>query len=90
MLVNNALVCVESNTKPKDQSLELIIYCATLVHVSSDMRLFTSFTVGNHGRVRMGNGRYPKTKRIENVRLNIDSEIELVLRDIKYMPIIMN
>lgn len=59
---------------------------ATLVHLFSDRSWFTTFTIGNHGMVRMRNGRLSKTRGIRDVHLRTDSGTELVLHDVKYIP----
>jgi hypothetical protein len=63
-----------------------VIDSGASTHVTSQRDLFTSYTAGDFGIVKMGNNAVAKVVGIGDVCLEMTNGMKLVLRDVKHIP----
>lgn len=83
--ISDICVCVENNTKSSRHSSSWITDGETLVYITSNGSLFTSFTSRHHGLVKMRNGRVFKIVGIRNINLKTKCGEKLVPRNVRFV-----
>ena len=66
--------------------VEWVIDSATSCHVTPRKELFTSYKVGNFGRVKMGNDSYADIVGIGDICVRANTRYTLILKDVRHVP----
>ena len=81
--VDVAIVC---DDKPKCHVNDWIIDSGASFHATSRGEIFTSYSSGDFGHVRMGNGSASKIIGIGDICLETNSGCRLMLREVRHVP----
>ena len=73
--------CIVSNPY-----VEWVIDSAASCHVTPRKDLFTSYKMGNFGRVKMGNDSYANIVGIGDICVRANTRYILILKDVRHVP----
>ncbi|CAN0905304.1 Retrovirus-related Pol polyprotein from transposon TNT 1-94, partial [Linum grandiflorum] len=80
------LVCEEDFVNLTTQETSWVVDSGATIHVTSRHEFFSSYSPGNYGVVRMGNGNISKVFGKGDVCLETMDGARLLLRDVRHIP----
>ncbi|KAG8367017.1 hypothetical protein BUALT_Bualt16G0028600 [Buddleja alternifolia] len=80
------IICDDACVSSSCQETDWIIDSGASYHITPHRDMFTSYTSGNFGRVRMANHGVTEVIGMGNINLETDTGCRLILRDVRYIP----
>ncbi|KAG8376582.1 hypothetical protein BUALT_Bualt09G0078600 [Buddleja alternifolia] len=80
------IICDDACVSSSCQETDWIIDSGASYHITPHRDMFTSYTSGNFGRVRMANHGVTEVIGMGNINLETDTGCRLILRDVRHIP----
>ncbi|KAG8368575.1 hypothetical protein BUALT_Bualt15G0059800 [Buddleja alternifolia] len=80
------IICDDACVSSSCQETDWIIDSGVSYHITPHRDMFTSYTSGNFGRVRMANHGVTEVIGMGNINLETDTGCRLILRDVRHIP----
>ncbi|KAG8377494.1 hypothetical protein BUALT_Bualt08G0038700 [Buddleja alternifolia] len=80
------IICDDACVSSSCQETDWIIDSGASYHITPHRDMFTSYTSGNFGRVRMANHGVTEVIGMKNINLETDTGCRLILRDVRHIP----
>ncbi|KAG8377191.1 hypothetical protein BUALT_Bualt08G0002500 [Buddleja alternifolia] len=80
------IICDDACVSSSCQETDWIIDSGASYHITPHRDMFTSYTSGNFGRVRMANHGVTEVIGMGNINLETDTACRLILRDVRHIP----